>query len=75
MKQQNWVLVAFLHQLFTGVLQQQAVAVVERITHLESINGISSFLLGEFENLRRKKSVLVHTIVIFYSLAEVHFLT
>ena len=72
MEEKDWVLVSHLDQLLPSVLQQEAMSVMEWVSHLEGINGISSSLLSNIVDLLRGKSVLVHTISKFDVLGKSH---
>jgi len=48
------------------------VTIVKWISYLESVDSIGTSLFSDFLDLSRKKSVLVHTVVVLNSLAESH---
>jgi hypothetical protein len=62
-KKEDGVLVSLLHELFTSILEQKDVSVVERVANLESVDSISILLLDLFSDLARGQSVLVQAIV------------
>jgi hypothetical protein len=62
-KQEDGVLVALLDELFTGVVEQEAVTIVEGVANLEGVNGISILGLDQFRDFGRSVSVLVHAVV------------
>jgi hypothetical protein len=49
------------------------VTIVERVSHLEGIDGISSEALDLFTDLLRGQSVLVKSIIEFNFVNEMHF--
>lgn len=63
-EEKNWVLVSSLDQLFTGVLEQEAVTIMEGITDLEAVDSVSTTLLHLFVDLTGEESVLVETVVV-----------
>ena len=72
MEEKDWVLVSLLDELLSGVLQQQAMSVMEWVSNLEGINGISSSLLSNIKDLLWGKSVLIHTVSELDVLGESH---
>ena len=72
MKEEDWVLVSHLDKLLSGILQQEAMAVMKWVSHLESVDGISTSLLSNIVDLLWGKSVLIHTISKFDMLSESH---
>jgi len=69
-EEKDGVLVALFDELFTGVLKQEHVAIVERVSNLEAINCISTTSSNLLNNLTRSVSVLVHTVVELNALEE-----
>lgn len=70
-QQKDWVLVSFLHQLVTGILEQENVAIVEWVSDLEAVDSVSISLLHLLVDLTWGESVLVEAIVEFDALEEV----
>ena len=62
-QQQDGVLVALLDKLFSGVLKQQHVPVVQGVAHLEPVHGIGTTGRDLLDNFARQESVLVQAIV------------
>jgi hypothetical protein len=58
-EEKKWVLVASLEELFSGVLEEKNVSVVEWVPNLESINNISISLLHKIIDFLWGESVLV----------------
>ena len=71
-EEKDWVLVSLLDELFTGILKEEDVTIVERVSDLESVDGISSLGLNLFVDLLGGHSVVVHSVVEGNSLDEVH---
>jgi len=71
-EEEHWVLVSLLDQLFTGIGQEEAVTVVEGVTDLEGVDGISTHGDSLIVDLFRGVSVLVHAVVEHDALHEVH---
>lgn len=69
-QQQDGVLVALLDKLFSGVLQQQHVAVVQGVAHLEPVHGVGTTGGDLFYNLAWEISVLVQAIVVLNAFEE-----
>ena len=59
-------------KLFTGIFEEEDVAIVEWVTNLEGVDGISTAGLDLFADLVGSESVFVHTVVEVDSLGEVH---
>ena len=72
MEEEDWVLVSLLDELLSGVLQQEAMTIMEWVSNLEGVDGISSSLFSNIVDLLWGESVLVHTIVKFDVLGESH---
>ena len=51
MKEEDGVLITLLKELLTGIFEKKHVAIMKRVTHLESIYGISSLGLNGSSNL------------------------
>lgn len=51
MQEENWVLVAQFQELFSSILKEENVSVVEWVSDLESVEGITSSLLSDLVNL------------------------
>jgi len=66
------VLVASLDQLLSGVLQQETMSVVKRISNLECVNCISSSFRSDLVNLGWGHSVLIHSVIEFDIAGESH---
>lgn len=62
-QEKDGVLVAQLEELLSGVLEEEHVSVVEGISHLESVEGVASSLLGDVVDLSRGHSVLIVSII------------
>lgn len=50
-KQEDGVLVALLDELFTGILEQEAVTIMEGVANLEGVDGIGTLSLDLIGNL------------------------
>jgi len=74
-EKQDWVFVSLGNELLTGVLQEENVAIVERVSDLEGIDDIGLLLNDSGLNLLRSESVLIVAIVKGGSLNEAHGLT
>ena len=74
-KEKDWVFVSLLEELFTGIFEKEHVSVVEWVTNLEGVDGISTAGLDLFADFMGSESVFVHTVVEFDSLDEVHALS
>ncbi len=72
MEKQNWVFETQLDELLTGVLQQENVSIVERISHLEGVNCVSALGLNLGLDLSGGQSEVVDTIIEVESLEETH---
>lgn len=72
MEKKNWVFETQLDELLTGVLQQENVSIVERISHLEGVNCVSALGLNLGLDLSGCQSEVVDTIVEMESLEETH---
>jgi len=75
MEQKDGVLVTLLDELLTGVLEEKAVTIMERVANLESVDGISTLGLDLIGNLAGEHSVLVHAVIELDASGEVHRLT
>ena len=75
MQQEQRVLKALLDELITSVPKKQAVAVVERVAHLESINSIGIAFFRYIGNLSWQKPIIIQTIIPVNSLQKLHTLT
>jgi len=71
-EEKDGVLVSLLDELLTCVLKEEDVTVVERVSDLESVDGISSLGNNLFVDLLRSHSVVVHAVVEINLLDEVH---
>jgi len=69
-KQQDWVLVTSLHELLTGILKQKDVTIVQWVSDLEAVHGISTTLLHLLVDLSWGQSVLIKAIVVGDALEE-----
>jgi hypothetical protein len=69
-QEQDRVLVALLDQLFSGVLEQQHVAVVQRVAHLEAVDGIGTTGGDLLDNFARKVSVVIQAVVVLNAFEE-----
>jgi hypothetical protein len=74
-KEKDGILESFLEELDTCILEEEAMSIVEWVSNLEGVNGISSSIYCFLVDLSWGESVLVKSIVILYSLDEVHFLS
>lgn len=72
MEQEDWVLVTLLHKLLSSILQQEAMTIVEWVSNLECVNGISSSLLSDVSDLLWSKSIFIQTVIEFDVLGESH---
>ena len=71
-EEEDGVSVASGNELLTGVLEEENVTVVERVSHLESVDNIGVLLNNLGLDLRRQKSVFIVAIVEDGSLDEAH---
>jgi hypothetical protein len=62
-QQENGVLVSSLQELFSGISEEENVAIVKRVSDLEGIDGISASLLDFLVNLLWGHSVVVKAVV------------
>lgn len=62
-QEQDGVLVALLDELFSSVLEQEHVAVVQGVAHLEAVDGIGTTGGDLFDNFAREESIMVQAIV------------
>jgi len=62
-KQKDWVLVSTLDKLFTSILEEEHVTIVEWVADLEAIDSISTTGLNLFGDLTWGESILVEAIV------------
>lgn len=74
-KEEDWVFVSELDELLSGVLEEEAMSIVEWVSNLEGIDGIGSLLLNGVLDLLWSKSPLVHAIVEGDLLDESHLLS
>ena len=72
MQQEEWVLVTSSNELLSGVLKQEAMAIVEWVSDLESVNCISSSFGRDLVDLGWGHSVLIHAVVEFEFGGELH---
>ena len=72
-EEKNWVLVALLQKLFSGVVKEKDVTVMEGISELESVDCISLFSFNLLVDLLGGDSVLVHPVVELNFCDESHF--
>ena len=75
MEEEDWVSVALSDKLFTGVLEEEHVAIMERVSHLEGVDDISILLDDGGLDLLGGESVLVITVVEDGSADEAHGVT
>ena len=71
-EEKNGVSVALSNELLTGVLEQENVTIMERVSDLESIDDISIFLDDGSLNLLWSQSVLIVAVVEDRSLDKAH---
>ena len=71
-EEEDGVLVALLEELNAGVLEEKDVSIMERVAHLESVNGISVLLLDGSLDLLGGHSIFVHAVVPHNVAGEVH---
>jgi hypothetical protein len=71
-KQEDGVLVTLLDKLFTGILEQEAVTIMEGVADLEGVDGIGTLSLDLLGNLRGSVAVLVHAVIKLNTLEEAH---
>jgi len=62
-EEEDGVLVSLLDELFTGVLEEENVTIVEGVADLEAVNSVSVTFLDLFDDLTGGESVLVHAVV------------
>lgn len=74
-EEEDGVLVPLLHELFSGVLEEEAVTIVERVANLEGVASIGTFGNDGFFNFLRRHSVLVHAVIELNAAEEVHIST
>ena len=74
-EEEDGVLKALLQELFSGVLEEENVTVVERVSNLEGVESITSSLLGDIVDLAWGHSVLVEAIVELNLSGESHALS
>ena len=72
MEKEDWVLVAQLDELFSSVLKEENVSIMERISNLEGVEGIGTLGSSSFLDLSWSESPLIHAIVEGDSLSEAH---
>jgi len=70
MKEQYWIRVTDIKELFTSIAKKKNVTVVERVSDLEGVDSISVLGLNLFLNFRRGQSVFVQPIIKHDSLGE-----
>jgi hypothetical protein len=71
-EEEDGVLVALLEELLTGVLEEEHVAVVEGVAHLEGVHGIGTTGLDLVGDLGGSVAVHVHAVIEGDTLGEVH---
>ena len=71
-EEQDWVLVAELEELLAGVVQEEDVTVVEWVSYLEGIDGVSILCCDLSLDLGWEQSVFVQTIIECYSFGKTH---
>jgi hypothetical protein len=71
-EEKNWVLISLLQELFSGILKEENVTVMEWVSQLEGVNGISVSLLNHLVDLFWGHSVLVEFVVEFNLSNESH---
>lgn len=69
-KEKNGVLVTFLEELFSGIVEKENVSVVEWVSHLEGIDNIGILVFHHLVDLDWGESVLVEAVVEFDFLDE-----
>ena len=72
MEKENWVLISLLKKLLSGIFKKKHVSIVEWVSQLESINGISVSLLDLSINLSWGDSVLIELVVELNVSNELH---
>lgn len=72
-EEKDWVLVALLQKLFSGVVKEKNVTVMEGVSKLESVDCISLFSFNLLVDLFGGDSVLVHPVVELNFSNESHF--
>lgn len=71
-EEEDRVLVSLLDKVFSGLLKEEAMSIMEGVSNLEGEKGISTQGFGLSRDLSRSKSVLVHIVVPQNLLNEVH---
>ena len=71
-KKEDWVAVSLADELFTGILKEKNVTIVEWVTDLEGVDNIGILLGDLFLNLLWHKAVLIVSIVEDGALGESH---
>lgn len=71
-QKKDWVLESSLDQLFSSVFKKENVSIMEWVSNLEGIDGISVSLLGFSIDFSWGKSILVNSIIEFNSLYKSH---
>jgi len=71
-EEEDGVLEALLEELNAGVLEEKDVTIMERVAHLESVNGISVLLLDGSLDLLGGHSIFVNSVVPLNGGGEVH---
>lgn len=69
-EEKDWVLVASLDKLLTGILEEENVTIMKGVADLESVNGIGTTSLHLLVDLTGEHSVFVKTIVVLDTLEE-----
>lgn len=72
MEEEDRVLVALLNELLTGVGEEEAMSVMEGVSHLEGVDSISVSLNHDIVDLLGGHSVFIESIIPHDSLGEVH---
>lgn len=62
-EEQDWVLEAELDELLAGVLEEENVAIMERVSHLECVDSIGALLSKSASDLCGVQSEVVDTVV------------
>ena len=75
MEQKKWILVTFFDKLFSCVFQQKTVTVMERVSYLKCINGISTSFLCNLTYLSWSHTILIHAIIKLDFASESHWWT
>ena len=71
-KEKDWVLVALVDEVNTGLLEEENVSVVEGVAYLEAVDGVGTTGLDLFVDFVGSVSVLVHAVAELDTGGEVH---